>query len=87
MFWALFGNDHHGTWGQHSGEPGYDGKPFSVWLAVCWWFRNPAHNLFHIVLKKPPGEGWFISVPRLFYIGYRPDSGAFGAALFRGYGE
>lgn len=32
------------------------------------------------------------SVPRTFYIGFRPDSrperdGVFGAALFRGYGE
>jgi hypothetical protein len=87
VLWAIFGNDKDGMWGQRSGEPGYDGKSFSIWLWICWQARNPCHELFHTVLRKPPGEGWFISVPRCFYIGYRPDSGAFGAALFRGYGE
>jgi hypothetical protein len=88
LLWALFGNDDDGAWGQRSGEPGYDGKPFSVWLAVCWWFRNPAHNLFFHVLRWPGGP--FLSVKGCFYIGFRPNTdprrdGVFGAALFRGY--
>lgn len=91
LLWALFGNDEDGAWGQRSGEPGYDGHPFSVWLAVRWWFRNPAHNLFFHVLRWPGGP--FFNIPGVFYIGFRPNpdwperDGVFGGALFRGYGE
>lgn len=90
LIWAFFGNDEDGQWGQRSGVPGYDGQPDSLWLRVCWWFRNPLHNLFFHVLRWPGGP--FLSVPHTFYIGFRPDSrperdGVFGAALFRGYGE
>jgi len=91
LVWALFGNDEDGQWGQNSGVPGYQGQPDSVWLRVCWWLRNPFHNLFFHVLRWPGGP--FLSVSHCFYIGFRPDpdnparDGVFGMALFRGYGE
>lgn len=88
IIWALFGNDEDGNWGQCSGEPGYDGQPYSLWLAVSWWFRNPCHNLCFHVWRKP--GGWFVNTD-YGYIGHRPNAdpardGVFGAALFRRYG-
>jgi hypothetical protein len=53
--WALFGNADDGVlgppWYLH---PTFLWIPESIgwrwWRAVCWWFRNPAHNLtFYII--------------------------------------
>ncbi len=46
-WWALFGNDDDGYWGD---DPWRQGRPKTFWLAVQWWFRNPAHNLTWYVI-------------------------------------
>ena len=63
-FWALFGNDDDGYFGDDRWRAGR-AKTFR--LAVQWWFRNPFHNLFFYVIgiaDKPrtfwslPGRSW-----------------------------
>lgn len=88
MLWALFGNDEDGPYGIHSNIPGYDaamGGSETTWQAICWWFRNPFHNLFWHVLNWPGGP--MLSISGVLYIGFRPPNGVFGMALGRGYGE
>ena len=57
LLWAFFGNDDGGLYGErdHYGKFYPELKP-SLWLAICWWFRNPAANLQHYVLvwKRDP---------------------------------
>jgi hypothetical protein len=45
IIWALFGNADDGI----APADYLPGKPY-WWRAVCWWFRNPLHNLFFYVL-------------------------------------
>lgn len=95
ILWSLFGNAEDGNYGERSGEPGYDPAAGPLieprqWRAVCWWFRNPFHNLCFHTWRKP--GGWFINTD-WGYIGHRPNpdrperDGVFGAALFRRYGS
>lgn len=52
--WALFGNDQGGLFGErdHFAERYVaDGPSFG--LAALWWLRNPAANLFKVVLRWP----------------------------------
>ena len=50
--WALFGNDDDG--------PAPDFYRPSPWvIALCWWFRNPAHNLtFYVIGFKGRARGY-----------------------------
>jgi hypothetical protein len=40
--WLLFGNARDGYWGSDKWRAGRDR---SLWLAIQWWWRHPAHNL------------------------------------------
>lgn len=46
-FWALFGNDDDGYFGDDHWRAG---RAKTFWLAAQWWFRNPFHNLFFYVI-------------------------------------
>lgn len=46
-FWALFGNEDDGFYGDDRWRAG---REKSLWLAAQWWFRNPFHNLFFYVI-------------------------------------
>lgn len=72
--WALFQNDEDGPYGIY---------PHTTLGAVCWWFRNPFHNLLFHVINWPSGPFFkWGKVPGWNgYIGFRPPSGAFGIAL------
>lgn len=76
LSWAFFGNDDGGIFGErdHYGAYFPELKP-SLWLAVQWWCRNPAANLFKVVLawKRDPvrilaqwlqGSGWSFWINR-----------------------
>ena len=74
IFWALFGNDEDGAQGERSGVGGYHDELPSLWLKVCWWFRNPMHNLFFHVLNWTPDRGpapiWRFGVKDQGFNGY-----------------
>lgn len=42
-FWALFGNEDDGYYGDDRWR---NGRDKTLKLAILWWFRNPFHNLF-----------------------------------------
>lgn len=52
VMWALFGNEEDGLFGEGTGSwwKLYGPTP-TFMLAVRWWLRNPAANLFKIVLQ------------------------------------
>lgn len=63
-FWALFGNDDDGYFGDDRWRAG---RTKTLGLALQWWLRNPFHNLFFYVIgiaDRPrtfwsrPGRGW-----------------------------
>lgn len=41
-FWAIFGNEDDGYYGDDNWRKGRDK---TLKLAILWWLRNPAHNL------------------------------------------
>lgn len=47
LWWAFFGNADDGYYGDEKWRAGR--KP-SFWLALQWWFRNPAHNFCFYVI-------------------------------------
>lgn len=76
LAWALFGADQAGIFGErdHYAQWYRDVGP-SLWMFVCWQARNPAQNLFKIVLAWPrdpmrilaqwfAGEGWRFRLDR-----------------------
>lgn len=56
VLWALFGNADDGYYGD---EKWRAGRTRSFWLAVAWWFRNPAHNLCFYVIGYADRDHWF----------------------------
>lgn len=46
-FWALFGNEDDGFFGD---DPWRNGRDRTFLLAVEWWLRNPMHNLTWYVI-------------------------------------
>lgn len=48
--WALFGNDDDGIFGEAQCDPYQLHRCNGCGKALCWWIRNPFHNLFHYVL-------------------------------------
>lgn len=56
LLWAFFGNADDGPYGD---EKWRAGREPSVWLAVLWWCRNPAHNWCFYVLGIADEDHWF----------------------------
>ena len=48
--WAVFGNDDDGIFGEAQRDPYQLYKSNCPQKALCWWIRNPFHNLFHYVI-------------------------------------
>lgn len=46
-WWALFGNDDDGYFGDADWRAGRDK---TAWLAMVWWLRNPCHNFTWYVI-------------------------------------
>lgn len=54
FLWAFFGNDDGGLYGERDHFAAeYAEKGPSIGLAVRWWLRNPAANLFKVVMAWP----------------------------------
>ncbi len=87
LLWALFGNDEDGLYGERSGVPGYEpDRPRTFWLRLCWWCRNPFHNLTWHVLRRPGGFFWTwgSEEPGRYggYFGFRRPEGLLGFRLW-----
>lgn len=53
FLWAFFGNDDGGLYGEYDHYAAYYAEHGpSLWLAIQWWCRNPAANLFKVVLRS-----------------------------------
>lgn len=48
LIWMFFKNDEDGCYGVGT-KFNPDGKK-NPWIAIQWWFRNPAHNFTHHVI-------------------------------------
>lgn len=78
VLWAIFGNE------DDPNPPGdYLPGESVTWRRVCWWFRNPLHNLTFYVLgcaDKPTAV-----IGRLPFSVFAPDGGWNWAFTFSGW--
>lgn len=65
-FWALFGNDEGGIFGERDPYHTILGNTVSYSFVgfLKWWFRNPLHNLFFHVLRWDCGNNALILYAR-----------------------
>lgn len=62
FFWAFFGNDDDGIFGENSEFffPIWNKSKTTPWVALKWWFRNPFHNFVRYTLERKHDTQFYV---------------------------